>query len=164
GQPGIGKSRLAEEAVSAAISRGFEVATGACWEAGGASAYWPWTQIVRHCIERKPDKMAKFRGQDAFSDGVSLPGPAKGDFLRASEDAPRDALQGGGDQFTLFDSFAEAIRDFAAPAGLLLVLEDLHAADTDSVLLAQFVARRIGHSPIGMICTYREREAHGNRP
>src|SRR5215475_8186677 len=95
GQPGIGKSRLAEEAVSAAISRGFEVATGACWEAGGASAYWPWTQIVRHCAERKPGGMAKFRSQDAFFDGASLSGAVKGDFLRASEDVPRDALQGG---------------------------------------------------------------------
>ena len=35
GEPGIGKSRLAEQVASDALSQGWAVAWGRCWEAGG---------------------------------------------------------------------------------------------------------------------------------
>src|SRR5262245_53605756 len=45
GEPGIGKSRLLEEV--ARMAAGAEVVWGRAWEAGGAPAYWPWTQVLR---------------------------------------------------------------------------------------------------------------------
>ena len=50
GEPGIGKSRLADEVAATARERGARVAWGRCWEAGGAPAYWPWVQVVRACL------------------------------------------------------------------------------------------------------------------
>jgi hypothetical protein len=47
GEPGIGKSRLAEELATQAGERGAQVVWGRCWEAGGAPAYWPWIQSLR---------------------------------------------------------------------------------------------------------------------
>src|SRR5262249_56398611 len=47
GDPGIGKSRLAGEAAARARGRGFKVAWGRCWEAGGAPADWPGGQGLR---------------------------------------------------------------------------------------------------------------------
>jgi AAA ATPase domain len=47
GEPGIGKSRLSEQMASDALERGWSVAWGRCWEAGGAPAYWPWRQVFR---------------------------------------------------------------------------------------------------------------------
>jgi DNA-binding SARP family transcriptional activator len=47
GEPGIGKSRLAEELSAQARARGAHVLVGRCWEAGGAPAYWPWVQALR---------------------------------------------------------------------------------------------------------------------
>src|SRR4051812_43127868 len=44
GEPGIGKSRLLEELARIA---GADVVWGRAWEAGGAPAYWPWTQVLR---------------------------------------------------------------------------------------------------------------------
>ena len=41
GEPGIGKSRLLEEAARGAADRDVHVLWGRCWEAGGAPAYWP---------------------------------------------------------------------------------------------------------------------------
>src|SRR5256885_8551618 len=47
GEPGIGKTRLAEELCAVGEARGARVAWGRCWEGGGAPAYWPWVQILR---------------------------------------------------------------------------------------------------------------------
>src|SRR5208282_5213216 len=49
GEPGIGKTRLAEEVATDAEHAGATVAWGRCWEGGGAPAYWPWMQALRHC-------------------------------------------------------------------------------------------------------------------
>jgi len=47
GEPGIGKSRLAEEAANNASRVGFTVAWGRCRESDGAPPLWPWTQVLR---------------------------------------------------------------------------------------------------------------------
>src|SRR6266851_6193342 len=50
GEPGIGKTRLADEIANHAASRGTRVVWGRCWEGGGAPAYWPWIQVIRACV------------------------------------------------------------------------------------------------------------------
>jgi eukaryotic-like serine/threonine-protein kinase len=47
GEPGIGKTRLAEELATQATARGALVLWGRCWEGEGAPAFWPWIQVVR---------------------------------------------------------------------------------------------------------------------
>jgi predicted ATPase len=49
GEPGIGKTRLADELAAYAHADGFLVLWGRCWESDGAPAYWPWIQILRSC-------------------------------------------------------------------------------------------------------------------
>jgi hypothetical protein len=61
GEPGIGKSRLAEEVIDRARARGARVLIGRCWEAGGAPAYWPWVQSLRAYV-RESD-IAALRSQ-----------------------------------------------------------------------------------------------------
>jgi tetratricopeptide (TPR) repeat protein len=53
GEAGIGKSRLARELEARARERHVTVAWGRCWEAGGAPAFWPWTQAFR-ALGREP--------------------------------------------------------------------------------------------------------------
>ena len=50
GEPGIGKTRLADEIAARAGRKGIRVAWGRCWEGGGAPAFWPWIQVLRECI------------------------------------------------------------------------------------------------------------------
>ena len=47
GEPGIGKTRLAQELAGAALAGGTAVAWGRCVEADGAPAYAPWRQVLR---------------------------------------------------------------------------------------------------------------------
>src|SRR5262245_17062848 len=47
GEPGIGKTRLAEQIAAGADERGATVLWGRCWEGEGAPAFWPWVQVIR---------------------------------------------------------------------------------------------------------------------
>ena len=47
GEAGIGKSRLLRELEAYAVGRSVSVLWGRAWEAGGAPAFWPWTQVFR---------------------------------------------------------------------------------------------------------------------
>ena len=47
GEPGIGKTRLAQELAGHALARSREVVWGHCVETSGAPAFWPWRQVLR---------------------------------------------------------------------------------------------------------------------
>jgi DNA-binding CsgD family transcriptional regulator len=47
GEPGIGKTRLAQEVAGLALVGGTAVVWGRCVEADGAPAFWPWRQVLR---------------------------------------------------------------------------------------------------------------------
>src|SRR3954469_2325713 len=54
GEPGIGKSRLAEEAGDRARARGGRVVWGRCRETEGAPAFWPWMQVLQALVGSGP--------------------------------------------------------------------------------------------------------------
>ena len=72
GDAGIGKTRLAEALADEGAERGHDVLWGSSWEAGGASAFWPWTQLIRqlldavlrldHCLLGSALRMLDLRG------------------------------------------------------------------------------------------------------
>jgi DNA-binding CsgD family transcriptional regulator len=47
GEPGIGKTRLAQELAGYALAAGREVVWGHCVETSGAPAFWPWRQVLK---------------------------------------------------------------------------------------------------------------------
>ena len=47
GEPGIGKTRMAEELTALATMQGVPVVWGAAAESSGAPPYWPWRQVLR---------------------------------------------------------------------------------------------------------------------
>src|SRR6188472_4292850 len=57
GEPGIGKTRLADEASDDARALGFDVVWGRCWEGEAAPAFLPWTQVMR-AVPATPDGRA----------------------------------------------------------------------------------------------------------
>ena len=54
GEPGIGKTRLAEEHAARATARGAHVAVSRCLEASGVPDFWPWIQVIRSVNEADP--------------------------------------------------------------------------------------------------------------
>ncbi len=128
GEPGIGKTLLAEHAARRAAEAGARVTWGRCWEAGGAPAYWPWIQAFR---------------------GLSLDDPFN---LAHSSEAPADA------RFRSFDRAVQLLQQSARERALMIVLDDLHAADLPSLLLLQLLAGQRHGVPLLVVGTYREVE------
>ena len=153
GEPGIGKSRLAEELMSRAQARGARVLVGRCWEAGGAPAYWPWTQSLRVYV-RDADPTALRRQLGSVAADVARVVPQLREVfsgLPAQEPTESEAAR-----FRLFDSTASFVRNAAAERPLVLVLDDLHAADEPSLLLLRYVASVLGDSRVLIVGTFRD--------
>ena len=51
GEPGIGKTRTAQELAAHAEARGAQVLWGRCYEEEGAPPYWSWVQSLRSYIQ-----------------------------------------------------------------------------------------------------------------
>src|SRR3954447_15303888 len=66
GEPGIGKTRLADELAIGAGRRGVAVVWGRSWEAGGGPAYWPWVDVLASLAARLDDGALA----DALGDGA----------------------------------------------------------------------------------------------
>jgi predicted ATPase/DNA-binding SARP family transcriptional activator len=152
GEPGIGKSRLAEELASHARTRGARILVGRCWEAGGAPAYWPWVQSLRAYVrEREPDRLRAELGTVAAE--VAQLVPELQELFPNLATAP--PLEPGGARFRLFDATAMFLRNASASRPILLVLDDLHAADAPSLLLLQFLARELGSTRMLVLGAFR---------
>jgi DNA-binding SARP family transcriptional activator/tetratricopeptide (TPR) repeat protein len=153
GEPGIGKSRLAEELIAQARARGARILVGRCWEAGGAPAYWPWVQSLRAYVrEAEPDALRAQLGAGAADIAQFLP-----ELRERFPDLPEPpSLESEGARFRLFDSMTAFLKNLAAAQPLVLVLDDLHAADAPSLLLLRFVARELGDSRLLIVGAYRD--------
>jgi DNA-binding SARP family transcriptional activator/predicted ATPase len=153
GEPGIGKSRLAEELIAHARGRGARVLVGRCWEAGGAPAYWPWVQSLRTYVrDAPPDALTHELGVGAADLAEVLP-----DLRRRLPDLPQPASPASeGARFRLFEAATSLLLSATRDRPLVVVLDDLHAADEPSLLLLRFVAREIAASRLLMVCAYRD--------
>jgi DNA-binding SARP family transcriptional activator len=153
GEPGIGKSRLAEELIGRARSRGGMVLVGRCWEAGGAPAYWPWVQSLRAYVrETDPKRLRAQLGAGAADLSQLL--PELRELLPDLPDPP--AQESEGVRFRLFEAVTALLREAAKLRPVVLVLDDLHAADEPSLLLLRFLAREIAESRVLVVCAYRD--------
>lgn len=63
GEPGIGKTRTAQELATYAGLRGCQVLWGRCYEEQGVPPYWPWVQAIRSYVrEREPEQLRSEMG------------------------------------------------------------------------------------------------------
>src|SRR5215475_11826239 len=158
GEPGIGKTWLAEHLAGRAIRRGTRVLWGRCWEGGGAPPYWPWAQMIGTLAEDCDDAtLAAYLGTGAGSVAQVVPGLAERSGTSA---VPAAAVrESAAARFSLFGAITGFFRRAAAAQPLLLVLDDLHAADGPSLLLLQFLARDLRGVRLLVVGTFRDADA-----
>jgi DNA-binding SARP family transcriptional activator len=161
GEPGIGKSRLADELAAVARDRGARVLVGRSWEAGGAPAFWPWVQALRsHVRTAEAVALRSELGAGAGELANILP-----ELRELFPDLPSPAaLESEGARFRLFDATVEFLRNASERRPIVLVLDDLHAADAPSLLLLQFLTRVLASTRIVVLGAYRNVDPTPRQP
>jgi tetratricopeptide (TPR) repeat protein len=158
GEPGIGKTSLADATAALAEERGFSVHWGRCWESGGAPAYFPWLGVL--------SSMALTLDDQALSRALGDGAPVLAELLPelrqrlppVSAGAPPPPEEA---RFRVFRAIVALTRERARleRRGLLIVLDDLHAADRSSLLLLHFLSRELRGLRVLLLATYRDVEA-----
>jgi predicted ATPase len=134
GEPGIGKTRLAEEIVGLGRERGVRPAWAAAWQGEGAPPLWPWVQVLRQ-LAGSEETLAQFVAE---SPGAS---PAA--------------------RFAQSEAIADVIRAQTMSGPIVVVIDDLHWADAATVRVLTAVAGQLRDVGCLFVGTYRSDELAG---
>ena len=156
GDPGVGKTRLLEEAVAWIAPE--RVLWGRCHESEGAPAFWPWIQALRAHVRATPaDRLRRELGDEAAELTRLVPAIRSRcpDVAPSSGDGTVDPEAV---RFRQFDAVTMWLRAVAQDELLVVALDDLHWADSESLLLLAFVTRELQHVRLLVLGTYRANE------
>ena len=144
----MGKTRLAAEIEAAARADGALAAWGSGIEDAGA--YAPWVAVLQSLLPHAGD----------------LPATVLEDVRRLTGEtgAAVEPVSGQDDRTRMFDAVAAMLGRAAEPAGLVVVLDDLHWADRSSLELLRHVARAAGAARLLLVLAYRESEPEPGHP
>ncbi|MBT2539838.1 AAA family ATPase [Streptomyces sp. ISL-44] len=155
GEAGVGKTRLTEEFLGEAARRGAVVAVGGCVEIGAEGLpFAPFSTALRTLHRELPEELAAAAaGQE---DELARILPELGDTPRGPHDEESTAR--------LFELTARMLERLAAERLVVLVLEDLHWADTSTRHLLSYLFRTLGSGRLVVVATYRADDVHRRHP
>jgi DNA-binding CsgD family transcriptional regulator len=159
GEAGIGKSRLAREAVARAAARGYSVLQGACFDRDQALPYAPVLDLLRTYVAAHPED-AQHRLRTCTPGFLHLAPDLVGVPAALSPvPIPEQA------QHRLIQEMRALLTGLAAEGPLMVLVEDLHWSDEASLDLLVHLIRRTAATPLVLLLTYRsdERGAALNR-
>jgi hypothetical protein len=149
----MGKTRLGDELSREAAEAGAEVLVGRCYEGAGAPSFWPWIQVLRSYVERRDaGTLAAELGTGAIDLAAVVPEIRT--HLPELPAPPRSSPEEA--SFGFFDAVCRALVRASGVRPLVLVLDDLHAADPPSLLLLEFLASRLAHARILVVGALRD--------
>jgi DNA-binding SARP family transcriptional activator len=131
GSLGIGKTRLVEAVLAEAEKLGFHTLRGAAHEEEGWTPYAPLVEALDPLVARRPELTG------------ALTESAKAALARLLPSVPRPegAAEGAVDRHRLFSAVAQLFAQAAPERGVVLVIDDLHAADEATAALVRHLAR-----------------------
>ncbi len=162
GEPGVGKSRLAEELSIRCAQEGFQTFFGASYEMAGAQPYIPIVEVFEQALAQAPSpkEFRQFLGDEAPEIAKLVP-----KLRQVCPDIPPPLeLPPEQERRYLFNSIWEVMARTARVQPTLLVLDDIHWADEPTMLLIQHLAERIAEVPVLMVGLYRDSELEVGRP
>ncbi|WP_406013136.1 AAA family ATPase [Streptomyces sp. NBC_00984] len=155
GEAGVGKTRLVEEFLAAAVRRDAVVAVGGCVEVGADGLpYAPFSTALRALRRTLPEEVAAAcAGQEGELARLL---PELGEADRDATDEHSTAR--------LFELTARLLERISAGRAVVLVLEDLHWADASTRHLLAYLFRTVRNGRLVVIGTYRSDDIHRRHP
>jgi DNA-binding CsgD family transcriptional regulator len=157
GDAGVGKTRLVAEVTDLAAERGFTVLSGHCAELGESVPYLPLADALRDATRAPgaaPGVLEALAGR-----------PVLGRLLPEGGTGQPDGGEGAGiARQQMFGAVLGLLAELAEIRPVLLILEDLHWADTSSRDLVTFLSRVLHRERVALIGTYRSDDLHRRHP
>jgi class 3 adenylate cyclase/tetratricopeptide (TPR) repeat protein len=166
GEPGVGKSRLTQEAARHAARIGLRWLDARCISYGASVAYFPYAELVRRelgiTFDQHPAEstLVLSRGLEAIGCRDAAPylarmlGLPPPDNAVAVDELTPEAFRRG-----LHEAVAGWLGAVAAAAPAVLLLEDVHWADQASSDLTQHLVGECGAQPLTLFLTGRPEAA-----
>ena len=150
GASGIGKTRLVNTVAAAAERSGYQCCVGRVYAMETGVPYGVWSDAITGLL----------RGLDAGARRVLTRG---GDWLGTicpafATEPPVDDPDARDGKARLLWNFSQFLARLGEKQPLLLILENLHLADSASLELLHFVARQLGGQRVAIVGTYAESE------
>ncbi len=152
GEPGIGKSRLLQEAARRAIGLGWCVLEGGCRRCGSQDPYAPLLDALQRHIQRQLPEHLRAELQGCAWLVRLLPELADGPI----EPLPAWTLPSEHERRLMVAAVRRFLSNVAGPRGTVLVLDDLQRADPDALDLLAILAGSMDAPPLRIVGAYRD--------
>lgn len=157
GDAGVGKTRLLTELRDVAFAEGWQVVAGHCLDFGdSALPYLPFSEVMGRLATDVPALLEEVAGDRPVLRALQ---PGRRTMHGSEQEA--SASVGRAD---LFDAVHGLLDRVAAKAPLLLVIEDVHWADTSTRDLIRFLFSRPFENPVTIVASYRSDDLHRRHP
>ena len=157
GEPGIGKTALADHVAGHAAELGALVLWGRSWEGGGAAPYWTWAQILRALVGGLDEAtLGSLLSREIAHIALLVPELTERLGEAAEWVRSTDSAEG---RFHLFEATTRFLKEASSVQPMVLVLDDLLAGDRPSLLLLRFLATDVRDSHLLVVVTHRDAEA-----
>jgi DNA-binding winged helix-turn-helix (wHTH) protein len=147
GEPGIGKTRCAEELLARARTQGFSTWIGRAAEGVGAPVFWPIIQILRDAARERPELRAACEPILAHLTALDGDNSAARVAIAAHETSNR---------FWILDAIWRLVREAAEQKPIAILIDDWQWADAGTTSLVRFLAPELANSHVLIVATLRE--------
>ena len=155
GDPGVGKTRLAAALAEHAAGGGARVIWTRGW-GRAAPPYWPWVEVVRGLLHDLDGQTLRDElGSNA--DQLMRLAPELADRLPGAAAPPVDDPDSAISRFGLFDALVALLRVRSALGPVVVLIDDLQAADEGSLVALDFVSRMLRDAAVLLVVTMHER-------
>jgi DNA-binding CsgD family transcriptional regulator/tetratricopeptide (TPR) repeat protein len=165
GDAGVGKSRLLEELSRVAQSRGGMVLSGRCLDVGETGLpYLPFVEILVSLNRLDPASVRRWPALTRLLPESSMPARPEPVNTSPRPGGANSAQEWDLGQLQLFDALFSLLADLSSERCVVLVIEDLHWADSSTRALLSFLISRLRTQRLLVVGSYRSDDLHRRHP